>query len=205
MNALLSATGPEAFKAKLEMAADPLFNHFKDRVIAVAKERAAEEVDGPAISEPQIVLLDRYGEAPPTTREGMFELMRDRLNDIDDLLLREERTIDGTVFYLGRFADWDIAVAECGAGNTSAAAIAERAIANFCPSVALFVGIAGGVKDVRSTTWWSPTRCMATNLARSLSKSLPLARAQMIQLGGTAKARLRSLVIWLCAVLLTSH
>ena len=148
VNALLSATGPEAFKAKLEMAADPLFNHFKDRVIAVAKERAAEEVDGPAISEPQFVLLDRYGEAPPTTREGMFELMRDRLNDIDDLLLREERTIDGTVFYLGRFADWDIAVAECGAGNTSAAAIAERAIANFCPSVALFVGIAGGVKDV---------------------------------------------------------
>ena len=38
VNALLSATGPEAFKAKLEMAADPLFNHFKDRVIAVAKE-----------------------------------------------------------------------------------------------------------------------------------------------------------------------
>ena len=59
-----------------------------------------------------------------------------------------ERTIDGTVFYLGRFADWDIAIAECGAGNTSAAAIAERAIANFHPSVALFVGIAGGVKDV---------------------------------------------------------
>jgi len=60
----------------------------------------------------------------------------------------QEKTIDGTVFYLGGFEDWDIAVAECGAGNTSAAAIAERAIANFRPSVALFVGIAGGVKDV---------------------------------------------------------
>jgi nucleoside phosphorylase len=36
---------------------------------------------------------------------------------------RGERTIDGTVFYLGSFGDWDIAVAECGAGNTSAAAI----------------------------------------------------------------------------------
>jgi len=59
-----------------------------------------------------------------------------------------ERVIDGTVFYQGRFEDWDIAVAECGAGNTSAAAIAERAIANFRPSVALFVGIAGGIKDV---------------------------------------------------------
>jgi nucleoside phosphorylase len=59
-----------------------------------------------------------------------------------------EKTIDGTVFYLGNFENWSIAVAECGAGNTSAAAIAERAIANFRPSVALFVGVAGGVKDV---------------------------------------------------------
>jgi nucleoside phosphorylase len=64
------------------------------------------------------------------------------------LTRRGERTIDGTVFYLGRFEAWDIAVAECGAGNTSAAAIAERAIANFRPSVAFFVGIAGGIKDV---------------------------------------------------------
>jgi nucleoside phosphorylase len=64
------------------------------------------------------------------------------------LTKRAERTIDGTVFYLGRFEDWNIAVVESGAGNNSAAAISERAIANFRPSVALFVGIAGGVKDV---------------------------------------------------------
>jgi nucleoside phosphorylase len=61
---------------------------------------------------------------------------------------RGEKTIGGTVFYRGKFEDWNIAVAETGAGNTSAAAIAERAIANFRPSVALFVGVAGGVKDV---------------------------------------------------------
>jgi nucleoside phosphorylase len=64
------------------------------------------------------------------------------------LKLRGEKTIDGTVFYQGDFEDWSIAVTECGAGNTSAAAIAERGIANFRPSVALFVGVAGGVKDV---------------------------------------------------------
>lgn len=62
---------------------------------------------------------------------------------------RSERTIDGTVFYIGHFEDWLIAIAEAGVGNTSAAAIAERAIANFRPSVALFVGVAGGVKDVK--------------------------------------------------------
>lgn len=50
-----------------------------------------------------------------------------------------EKTIDGTVFYLGCFEAWDIAVAEAGAGNTSAAAIAERAMANFRPSVAAYL------------------------------------------------------------------
>jgi nucleoside phosphorylase len=56
---------------------------------------------------------------------------------------------NGTVFYQGKFESWDIAVAEVRAGNTSAAAIAERAIANFGASVALFVGVAGGIKDVK--------------------------------------------------------
>ena len=60
-----------------------------------------------------------------------------------------EDTIDGTVFYRGRFEDWDIAIAECGPGNTSAAAIAQRGIAQYRPRVALFVGVAGGIKDVK--------------------------------------------------------
>lgn len=59
-----------------------------------------------------------------------------------------EETVEGTVFYRGSFEDWSVAVAEAGAGNASAAAIAERAIRHFKPRVALFVGVAGGVKDV---------------------------------------------------------
>ena len=89
LKALLATTGSEGWAAKLEMAADPLFAHFRDRVIAVARERAAEEADGVALTEGEVVTLEHYGEAPPSTRDAMFALLRDRLDDIDDLLLRD--------------------------------------------------------------------------------------------------------------------
>src|ERR1039458_563999 len=67
---------------------------------------------------------------------------------------RSERTHpQGTVYECGRFSpaagrEWEVAVVEVGAGNTGAAAEVERAI-NYCkPNVVLFIGIAGGVKDV---------------------------------------------------------
>jgi nucleoside phosphorylase len=60
----------------------------------------------------------------------------------------EETTVKGTVFHVGQFGDWDIALAECGAGNVRAASTTERAIDYFSPEIACFVGIAGGVKDV---------------------------------------------------------
>jgi hypothetical protein len=90
LNALLATTGKEGWAAKLEMANDPLFAHFKDRAIALAQEKAAEEADNLAMTEAEYAVLDKSGEAPPSTREAMFALMRDRLDDIDDLLLQDE-------------------------------------------------------------------------------------------------------------------
>ncbi len=59
-----------------------------------------------------------------------------------------EETVRGTVFHVGRFNEWVVAVAECGEGNVQAAATVERGIAHFQTEVALFVGVAGGIKDV---------------------------------------------------------
>lgn len=89
LSALLSAKGPEGWAAKLEMASDPLFAHFKDRAIALAQEMAANEADSAALTEEDFCILDKTGEAPPSTSEAMFALMRDRLDDIDDLLLQD--------------------------------------------------------------------------------------------------------------------
>lgn len=63
-----------------------------------------------------------------------------------------EETYKGTTYERGVFSprsgQWDIAIVQAGVGNTSAATQTERAIERFKPDVALFVGVAGGVKDV---------------------------------------------------------
>ena len=89
VNALLDAKGEDGWAAKLQMAQDPLCSHFRDRILAVAEENWAHEVDSVACHEDQAVALDRTGEAPPSTNEGMFDLMSDRLADLNDLLLSD--------------------------------------------------------------------------------------------------------------------
>ena len=89
VNALFEAKGKEGWAAKLEMANDPLCAHFKDRILAVAEEHWAQEIDSLTFDEMQAVALDKTGEAPATTNEAMFALMNDRLADLDELLLRD--------------------------------------------------------------------------------------------------------------------
>jgi nucleoside phosphorylase len=66
--------------------------------------------------------------------------------------IQEELHQRGTIYRSGKFDSskdvWDVAVVEMGAGNPLAAMEAERAIALFNPDVILFVGVAGGIKDV---------------------------------------------------------
>ena len=86
VSTLFEAKGEEGWAAKLEMADDPLCEHFKDRIIAVAEDRWAQEIDSDVFDERQAVALDKTGEAPPSTNRAMFDLMRDRLLDLDELL-----------------------------------------------------------------------------------------------------------------------
>ncbi len=67
--------------------------------------------------------------------------------------LKEETHPQGTIYERGKFSTngklWEVGIVEIGAGNPGAALEAERAIAYFQPSVVFFVGVAGGIKDVK--------------------------------------------------------
>ena len=87
--ALLNSKGEDGFAAKLEMAEDPLCADFKDRLLVLAEENWAQEIDADAFDEVQAVELDRRGEAPASTNEAMFVILKDRLSDLDALLLSD--------------------------------------------------------------------------------------------------------------------
>ena len=89
VSALFEAKGEEGWSAKLEMANDPLCTHFRDRIVAVAEEHLAQEIDSTPFDEAQAIALDNTLEAPASTNEAMFALMNDRLDEIDNLLLRD--------------------------------------------------------------------------------------------------------------------
>jgi hypothetical protein len=89
VSALLNMRGKDGWATKLEMANDPLCKHFKDRILAMAEESRAQEIDADVLKEEQVKTLNQKHEAPITTNEAMFTIMKDRLSDLDELLLRD--------------------------------------------------------------------------------------------------------------------
>lgn len=74
--------------------------------------------------------------------------VRAHLRDIDEIVHPQ-----GTVYERGIFSSprgqWEIILVQTGMGGTSAAVEAERAIEYFHPDHIFFVGVAGGLKDVK--------------------------------------------------------
>lgn len=74
---------------------------------------------------------------------------REFLTDLDEVVH------EGTVYETGLFTDpngsplWLVSLVQVGQGNNASAVESERAIREHKPEVLIFLGIAGGVKDVR--------------------------------------------------------
>lgn len=88
-DALIRATGADAFEAKLTLASDPMFAHTRDRIAALAHERLAEEADASLTSMTELARLFRGGELAPMTSTDMAYLLSNRLDDLQDLMLRD--------------------------------------------------------------------------------------------------------------------
>lgn len=78
-----------------------------------------------------------------------YQAVRSHLTDV---AMRQH--LQGTVYEQGNFTPptgqpWKVLLVKVSMGNANAALEAERAISFFKPWVALFVGVAGGIKDVK--------------------------------------------------------
>lgn len=82
--------------------------------------------------------------ALPLEREAVHQHLRN---------VNPEPEHRGSIYRRGTFDErsepWDVVVAEIGAGNANSAAEAVRIIDHYSPQVAVFVGIAGALKDLK--------------------------------------------------------
>lgn len=88
-DALMKASGPAALSAKLALAAHPLFERLRDRIAALAQERLAAEIDSSSWTPTEVATLLAHKELSPKTTTDMAQLLVDRLDDLQELFLRD--------------------------------------------------------------------------------------------------------------------
>ncbi|MBC3808920.1 ATP-binding protein [Undibacterium seohonense] len=90
LNAILNLTGSEGWNAKHELAGDPLLADFKDRALSLAIESAAGEMDDQIYSPAEISTFYKSYEVSPKTRDELFKIMLDHLDDLEDSLMQDD-------------------------------------------------------------------------------------------------------------------
>ena len=82
LSQLLDSSGANAFNTILRLADAREFAHISDRMRLMARRRAAADAELPRFSCQDVLKLDRRYEVPPRDRDGLFEVMMDRLRDL---------------------------------------------------------------------------------------------------------------------------
>lgn len=81
--AVVQLPGGDAHRALLELAQHAQFAHIADRMRRLAHDRAAADSEPDPTKVEDVVAIDARLEAPPQTRDALFETMKARLDDIE--------------------------------------------------------------------------------------------------------------------------
>ncbi|TXI24953.1 MAG: ATP-binding protein [Roseateles sp.] len=88
-NELMARQGAGAAEAKLSLTTDANYAHLSDHIRELTRERLAAEVDASVFDVQEVTRLLHGFELPPKTGSDMAHLLVDRLDDLDELMLRD--------------------------------------------------------------------------------------------------------------------
>lgn len=92
LSMLLETPGADAHRVILELATEPDFAHFPDRLRILARQRAASDAESAAYGASDLAALDARYEVPPHDRDGLFKVMQDRLDDLSHDIAHDDFT-----------------------------------------------------------------------------------------------------------------
>ena len=82
LSKLLNTPGPKARRAVLGLACEDDFAHVADWLRLLARQRTAADAEFAPFDIESVISLENNLEAPPRDRDGLFTVMRDRLDDL---------------------------------------------------------------------------------------------------------------------------
>ena len=97
LSMLLDTPGPDAQRALLKLADEDDFAHFADYLRFQARQRAAIDAEFSPHDPEYVVALDTRHEAPPRDSRELFDVMKDRLEDLAHDLAHHDFTIRPTL------------------------------------------------------------------------------------------------------------
>ena len=97
LSRLLDTPGPEAHRVVMALAEEDDFADMADWMRLRARQRAAADAEFTTFTSTQVCDLENRLEAPPTDRDGLFQVMVDRLEDLDHDLRHSDFTDRQTV------------------------------------------------------------------------------------------------------------